>query len=51
MTLVHFDDGRGHDLVAKAGPSANIQPGAALSFRFASDYRHLFDASDGTRIY
>jgi multiple sugar transport system ATP-binding protein len=51
VTLVHFDDGRGHDLVAKVGPTADIQPGAALSFRFASDYCHLFDVSNGTRVY
>ena len=50
MTLVHFDDGCGHDLVAKVGPTTGIQPGSALSFRFASDNCHLFDASDGMRI-
>jgi ABC-type sugar transport system ATPase subunit len=49
-TLVHFDDGRGHDLVAKVGPATGIQPGSAITFRFASDYCHLFDADDGTRI-
>jgi ABC-type sugar transport system ATPase subunit len=50
-TLVHFDDGRGHALVAKVGPTTGIQPGSAMSFQFASDYCHLFDAGDGTRIY
>jgi multiple sugar transport system ATP-binding protein len=50
-TLVHFDDGRGHDLVAKVGPATGIQPGSAMCFRFASDYCHLFDTADGTRIY
>jgi ABC-type sugar transport system ATPase subunit len=50
MTLVHFDDGRSHDLVAKVSPATGIQPGSALSFRFASNCCHLFDAADGTRI-
>jgi ABC-type sugar transport system ATPase subunit len=50
-TLVHFDDGHGRDLVAKLGPTAAIQPGAPLSFRFASEFCHLFDAVDGTRVF
>jgi multiple sugar transport system ATP-binding protein len=51
VTLVHFDDGFGHHLVAKVGPSTDIAPGSTLSFRFASDYCHLFDAADGSRLH
>jgi len=50
VTLVHFDYGQAVLLVAKAGPTTPLQPGSALSFRFATDYCHLFDA-DGTRLY
>jgi ABC-type sugar transport system ATPase subunit len=50
-TLVHFEDEQGHHLVAKVGPTTDIQPGGTLSFRFASDYCHLFDAADGTRLH
>jgi multiple sugar transport system ATP-binding protein len=50
MTLVHFEDNRGNALVAKVGPATSIQPGGRLSFRFASEFCHLFAAEDGTRL-
>jgi multiple sugar transport system ATP-binding protein len=50
MTLVHFEDSRGNALVAKVGPTTSIQPGGKLSFRFASEFCHLFAAEDGTRL-
>jgi ABC-type sugar transport system ATPase subunit len=50
-TLVFFDDGRGHGLVAKVGPATTLAPGSPLSFRFAQDACHLFAADDGARLY
>lgn len=50
-TLVHFDYGQSAPLVAKAGPTTPLQPGHPLSFRFASDYCHLFGADDGARLF
>ncbi len=50
-TLVHFDYRKGHRLVAKVGPTATIEPGSALTFRFAAKFCHLFDAHDGARLY
>jgi multiple sugar transport system ATP-binding protein len=50
-TLVYFDYGRSHSLVAKVGPTTPLRPGNPLSFRFATDHCHLFDADDGTRLY
>lgn len=49
-TLVYFDDAQGHTLVAKVGASTAIQPGSSLSFRFASESCHLFDADNGARL-
>jgi multiple sugar transport system ATP-binding protein len=49
-TLVHFDYGQSAPLVAKAGPTTALQPGSALSFRFAAEFCHLFGA-DGARLY
>jgi len=49
-TLVHFDDGQGHRLVAKVGAATAIQPGSTLSFRFASANCHLFDSNSGARL-
>ena len=50
-TLVHFDDGRGHALVAKVGPATTIEPGSPLKFRFAANACHLFADDDGARLY
>ena len=50
VTLVHFDYGQAIPLVAKAGPATGLQPGSTLSFRFAADHCHLFDA-DGSRLH
>ncbi len=50
VTLVHFDYGQAIPLVAKVGPTTTLQPGSGLSFRFATDYCHLFGA-DGARLY
>jgi ABC-type sugar transport system ATPase subunit len=50
-TLVHFEYGQSHPLVAKVGPTTPLRSGSPLSFRFATDYCHLFDADDGTRLY
>jgi multiple sugar transport system ATP-binding protein len=49
-TLVHFDYGQAVPLVAKTGPTTPLQPGNALSFRFAADRCHLFGA-DGARLF
>jgi ABC-type sugar transport system ATPase subunit len=51
MTLVYFDYGQSRPLVAKVGPSTPLQPGAALSFAFAADRCHLFDAAGGARLF
>jgi multiple sugar transport system ATP-binding protein len=49
VTLVHFTYGRTFALVAKTGPATGLQPGSTLSFRFATEYCHLFD-DDGMRL-
>jgi multiple sugar transport system ATP-binding protein len=51
MTLVYFDYGQKSPLVAKVGPATPLQPGAPLSFGFAADRCHLFDAGSGERLY
>jgi len=51
VTLVYFDYGQTSPLVAKVGPSTPLQPGTPLSFGFAADYCHLFDAGSGARLY
>ena len=51
MTLVYFDYGQTRPLVAKVGPTTPLQPGSSLSFRFAAEHCHLFDAGSGARLY
>jgi multiple sugar transport system ATP-binding protein len=51
MTLVYFDYGQKSPLVAKVGPATPLQPGTPLSFGFAADRCHLFDAGSGARLY
>jgi multiple sugar transport system ATP-binding protein len=51
MTLVYFDYGQKSPLVAKVGPTTALQPGTPLSFGFAADRCHLFDAGSGARLY
>ena len=51
MTLVYFDYGQKSPLVAKVGPSTPLQPGTPLSFGFAAERCHLFDAGSGARLY
>jgi multiple sugar transport system ATP-binding protein len=51
VTLVYFDYGQSSPLVAKVGPATPLQPGSPLSFRFAPDRCHLFDAGSGERLY
>jgi multiple sugar transport system ATP-binding protein len=51
MTLVYFDYGQPSPLVAKVGPTTSLQPGSALSFRFAPDRCHLFDPGSGERLH
>jgi multiple sugar transport system ATP-binding protein len=50
-TLVHFDYGQSHPLVARVGPTTPLKAGSPLSFRFATESCHLFDAADGARLY
>jgi multiple sugar transport system ATP-binding protein len=50
-TLVHFDYDQSHSLVAKVGAATPLKAGSALTFRFAPEACHLFDAADGTRLY
>jgi ABC-type sugar transport system ATPase subunit len=50
-TLVFFDCGQPSPLVAKVPPDASLAPGTALSFRFATDHCHIFDAADGSRLH
>jgi multiple sugar transport system ATP-binding protein len=49
-TLVHFACNGAH-LVAKVGATTPIKAGSALTFRFAPEACHLFDAADGARLY
>jgi len=49
-TLVHFACGGSH-LVAKVGARTPLKAGSALTFRFAPESCHLFDAADGTRLH
>jgi ABC-type sugar transport system ATPase subunit len=49
-TLVHFACNGAH-LVAKVGAATPIKAGSALTFRFAPESCHLFDAADGARLY
>jgi multiple sugar transport system ATP-binding protein len=51
MTLVYFGYGQKSPLVAKVGPTTALQPGTPLSFGFAADRCHLFDAGSGARLY
>jgi len=51
MTLVYFDYGQKSPLVAKVGPATPLQPGTPLSFGFAADRCHLFDAGSGARLF
>jgi ABC-type sugar transport system ATPase subunit len=51
MTLVYFDYGQKSPLVAKVGPATPLQPGTPLSFGFAAERCHLFDAGSGARLY
>jgi ABC-type sugar transport system ATPase subunit len=51
VTLVYFDYGQSSPLVAKVGPATPLQAGSALSFRFAPDRCHLFDAGTGMRLH
>jgi multiple sugar transport system ATP-binding protein len=48
-TLVHFDAEEGKSLVAKVAPSTDLAPGVPLTFRFAPEHCHLFDATSGQR--
>jgi ABC-type sugar transport system ATPase subunit len=50
-TLVYFDYGQPGPLVAKVEPTTTLQPGSRLSFSFAADFCHLFDAASGARLY
>jgi len=51
MTLVYFDYGQKSPLVAKVGPATPLQPGTPLSFGFAAERCHLFDAGSGARLF
>jgi ABC-type sugar transport system ATPase subunit len=51
VTLVHFDAGRGTQLVAKVAPTTSLRSGDALTFRFAPEFCHLFSAGDGARLH
>jgi multiple sugar transport system ATP-binding protein len=51
MTLVYFGYGQKSPLVAKVGPTTALQPGTPLSFGFAAERCHLFDAGSGARLY
>jgi multiple sugar transport system ATP-binding protein len=50
-TLVHFNYGPAASLVAKVEPTTSLQPGSPLTFGFAADHCHLFDAGTGARLY